>query len=123
MPTLTSWGVDARRITVIENWAPLDDLRPMDKVNAWSRVHGLADKRVIMYCGTLGLKHDPASFIALADAFSDDNDARVVVISEGLGADWLAKRSGAHSISSCSHSSPSNRCPRFLPAATSSSSF
>lgn len=96
VPILARWGVAADRITVIENWAPLDDIRPLAKDNEWSRAHGLADKHVVMYSGTLGLKHDPAAFLALADGLSGDTDVRVVVISEGLGADWLRERSADH---------------------------
>jgi colanic acid biosynthesis glycosyl transferase WcaI len=96
VPILTRWGVAAERITVIENWAPLDDIRPSAKDNGWSRMHGLADKRVLMYSGTLGLKHDPGVFLALATGLADNADVRVVVISEGLGADWLRERSADH---------------------------
>lgn len=96
VPILTGWDIERQRITVIENWAPLDDIRPLAKDNQWSRTNGLADKRVILYSGTLGLKHDPSAFIALAEGLSGYDDVRVVVISEGLGADWLRKRSQSH---------------------------
>ena len=96
VPILTRWGVAADRITVIENWAPLDGIRPLAKDNSWSRAHGLADKHVVMYSGTLGLKHNPAAFLALADGLSADPEARVVVVSEGLGADWLRERAADH---------------------------
>ena len=96
LPILARWGVAEDRITVIENWAPLDGIRPLAKDNSWSRAHGLADKHVVMYSGTLGLKHNPAAFLDLADGLSADPDARVVVISEGLGADWLRERAAAH---------------------------
>src|SRR5262249_55634342 len=49
----------------------------------------LVGKRVFLYSGTLGLKHNPGLLLALAKRFADRPDARVVVISEGLGADWL----------------------------------
>src|SRR5215216_144470 len=34
------WGTDAKT-TVIPNWAPLDEIRPVERDNAWSREHGL----------------------------------------------------------------------------------
>jgi glycosyltransferase involved in cell wall biosynthesis len=86
LPALTAWGVEADRISVIENWAPLDQVTPMDKANPWSREHGLADVPVLLYAGTLGLKHDPSLILALAEHLPD---AKVVVVSEGLGANWL----------------------------------
>jgi putative colanic acid biosynthesis glycosyltransferase WcaI len=90
--TLLSWGLPADKLHVIENWAPLDELplRPQD--NDWARGHDLAGKRVFLYSGTLGRKHDPSLLLRLAQAFRDEPDVRVVVASEGLGADWLAER-------------------------------
>jgi colanic acid biosynthesis glycosyl transferase WcaI len=92
LPALVKWGVAKNRITVVPNWAPTDDVRPLPKDNPWANEHGLARKRVALYSGTLGLKHNPALLLGLADALSDDEDARVVVISDGLGADWLRAR-------------------------------
>jgi glycosyltransferase involved in cell wall biosynthesis len=44
---------------------------------------------VLLYSGTLGLKHDAGLLLELADGLPE---AEVVVASEGLGADWLAER-------------------------------
>jgi glycosyltransferase involved in cell wall biosynthesis len=96
--TLLSWGLPADKLHVIENWAPLAELplRPQD--NAWARRHDLAGKRVLLYSGTLGRKHDPSLLLRLAQAFRDEADVRVVVASEGLGADWLAERPRANLV-------------------------
>jgi colanic acid biosynthesis glycosyl transferase WcaI len=91
-PILEGWGVEPRRISVIENWAPLDDLPQRPRDNAWAREHGLVGKRVFLYSGTLGLKHNPGLLLALAKRFADRPDMRMVVVSEGLGADWLRER-------------------------------
>jgi glycosyltransferase involved in cell wall biosynthesis len=90
-PVLSSWRVPQDRRHVIENWAPLDELPPRPKVNPWSVEHGLHDRHVFLYAGTLGLKHDPSLLVALAEAFVDDPEVRVVVVSEGKGAAWLAQ--------------------------------
>ncbi len=86
LPALAAWGVGPGRVSVIENWAPLDQVTPMAKENPWSLEHGLADVPVFLYAGTLGLKHDPSAILDLAEHVPD---ARVVVVSEGIGADWL----------------------------------
>jgi glycosyltransferase involved in cell wall biosynthesis len=86
LPLLETWGVDPARISVVENWAPLDEIAPLPKDNTWSREHGLADVPVFLYAGTIGLKHDPSLLLELAERLPE---ARVVVISEGIGADWL----------------------------------
>ncbi len=89
LPILTAWGVPRDHITVIENWAPREELPAQPRVNAWAIEHGLADKLVFLYSGTLGLKHNPDLLLQLARHYRDRPDIRVVVNSEGLGADWL----------------------------------
>lgn len=89
--TLRMWGVPPDRCHVIENWAPLGELQPGPKDNKWAREHALSDARVLLYSGTLGLKHDPEPLIALAERYAAEPDVRVVVVSEGNGADWLRR--------------------------------
>ncbi len=92
--TLTHWGVPTSRIDVVENWAPLEEVPQGSRPNAWSERHGIeADQVVLLYAGTLGLKHRPELLLALADAFADDPNVRVVVASEGVGANWLRSKS------------------------------
>lgn len=89
LPILRTWGVDSQRCTVIENWAPLDEIKPHPHDNAWARAHGLNDKRVVLYSGTLGLKHNPELLLEVAVRHQHNPDLQVVVISQGLGAQWL----------------------------------
>jgi colanic acid biosynthesis glycosyl transferase WcaI len=87
------WGVDPARIAVIENWGaiPPDPLPPKD--NDWAAQHELAHRRVLLYSGALGFKHNPQLFLELAMEFRREVDVRIVVISEGYGAEWLSLRS------------------------------
>ena len=86
------WGVDPARIAVIENCGiiPSDPLPPKD--NDWAAQHGLIGKRVLLYAGALGFKHNPQLFLDLAMEFRRDDNVRIVVISEGYGAEWLSLR-------------------------------
>ncbi len=94
VPILLGWGVERARIDVVENWAPLEDLAPHPRDNPFARAHALADKLVFLYSGTLGLKHDPGKLLNLARHFASRPEVRVVVVSEGLGAEWLARERG-----------------------------
>lgn len=94
LPTLTAWGADPKRVTVIENWAPREELPLRPRRNPWAEAHGLADKTVFLYSGTLGLKHNPDLLLQLARRYRARPDVRVAVVSEGLGADWLRERGG-----------------------------
>ncbi len=91
---LDSWGIDPRMATVIPNWGALDEVSPQPRKNPWSSSHGLDDVTVVMYAGTLGLKHDPAVIADLARNVRDD--CRVVVVSQGQGREWLERNCGAN---------------------------
>lgn len=82
----------AERIHVIENWAPIRELPQRPKDNDWARRHGFADKTVVLYSGTIGLKHDPHQLLDLALSLQGDADTMMVVVSEGPYADWLASQ-------------------------------
>lgn len=86
LPVHERWST-SDSVTVIPNWAPVDDLRPRAKDNRWSRSHGLQDRPVLLYSGTLGLKHNPALLVELAALVRREvPDVLLVVVSEGEGA-------------------------------------
>ena len=92
IPILERWGVETDHVVVIENWAPLDEIDVGSRPNGWSQEHGVApDDVVLLYSGTLGLKHEPSLLLDLARGFGPGDGVRVVVASEGIGADWLAE--------------------------------
>jgi colanic acid biosynthesis glycosyl transferase WcaI len=89
-PLMRRWGIAGDRLAVIENWSPLDAIHPAPRDNAWSREHGLDDRLVILYTGMMGLKHNPSLVGDLATHLKARPEVAIVVVSEGLGADWLA---------------------------------
>lgn len=89
---LTAWGVPRERITVLPNWGAIDEMPLRDRENWWGREHGLADEDVVMYAGTLGLKHDPAILLHLAR--HTPAGTRFVVVSQGQGREWLEQHRG-----------------------------
>jgi colanic acid biosynthesis glycosyl transferase WcaI len=91
-PTLRAWRVPPDRARVIENWAPVEELPVRPRDNPWARAHDLVGKRVLLYAGTLGLKHDPGLLLELAAAMQGEEDVRIVVISQGPGREWLDER-------------------------------
>ena len=92
LPALEELQIPADRIHVVENWAPIDELPSRPRANEWAVAQDLLGKRVILYSGTLGLKHDPAVILDLARDLSEEKDVEIVVVSEGRGADWLRRR-------------------------------
>ncbi len=84
---LADWGVPEDKVSVIENWAPLDEIKVMPRRNPWAKEHGLGESPVFLYSGTLGLKHRPDLLYRLAESLRPQG--KVVVISEGTGREYL----------------------------------
>lgn len=89
------FGARNDRVSVLENWAPVEHLPLRPKSNSWSQAHGLADQTVLLYSGTLARKHTPGVLLDLADAVAAVG-ALVVVVSEGEGVEWIRKQQHLH---------------------------
>jgi colanic acid biosynthesis glycosyl transferase WcaI len=86
---LRGWNVPDSKVTVIENWAPLEEMPQFARDNAWSLDQKLGNKPVVLYSGTLGLKHRPDLLYLLAQNMQEE--CTVVVITDGLGRDYLTQ--------------------------------
>ncbi len=88
------WGVDPQRVSVIPNWAPLDDIRPRPRENPSSRLLFDDDQHLrLLYAGTIGRKHNPALLVELMQRLrAAGTPARLTVVSEGDAAADLAHR-------------------------------
>lgn len=116
VPLLRRWGVDQARTSVIENWAPLDELPVLSRDNEWAREHELADRFVFLYSGTLGFKHDPSLLLELA-RWARGHEAVVAVVSEGPGSDWLAREGAEEPALRLLPYQPYERLPEVLASA------
>ena len=116
LPLLRAWGVDEARTTVIENWAPLDELPVRGRENAWAREQGLADRFVFLYSGTLGFKHDPSLLLELAH-WASANQSVVAVVSQGPGAEWLEREGAGEQALKLLPYQPYGRLPEVLASA------
>ena len=77
------WRTD-HKVTVIPNWAPLDEIYPVNRKNDWAVEHSLDDTKTLLYSGTLGLKHNPALLVRLARQVMDAGQpVRLAVVNEG----------------------------------------
>ncbi len=98
-PILESeFGVDPSQVAVVPNWALIEEIPSLPKDNEWSRRHVLHDKFVYLYSGTIGMKHNPAMLLELARRHAGNPEVRVVIVSEGIGADWLRKEAAAANL-------------------------
>jgi glycosyltransferase involved in cell wall biosynthesis len=97
---LTKWGIDASRIHVIHNWAPLEEMPLRPRENYWSRAQALTSGMRFIYSGTLAMKHNPALLLELARLLNRDSLGELVVVSEGAGVEWLAQQAAVSSLKS-----------------------
>ena len=97
-PIMSKWGVPSGKLYVVENWAPLEDYRPMPRSNAWPASHDIDGCTTIVYTGMLGLKHNPGLILALARHLRGRPDVAIVIVSEGRGADWLRERKSGEGL-------------------------
>ena len=93
-PALQEFGVAPDRYHVIENWGILE--APTVEPKTWVRQHNLGDRPILLYTGTLSMKHDPAVLVRLAQEFEER--AQVVVVSQGAGAAWLTQAIESHNL-------------------------
>lgn len=91
VPVHEKWGT-ADKVTVIPNWAPLDEIIPTERKNDWANENDLVDTATLLYSGTLGLKHNPALLVALTRQVIDRGQpVRLVVVNEGPATDLLTR--------------------------------
>ncbi|MGI9084586.1 MAG: glycosyltransferase family 4 protein [Aeromicrobium sp.] len=88
-----AWGLDTTHVEVVPNWAPVDEIVPEERDNAWADTHlGRRDCLRLLYAGTLGRKHNPLLLVELLERLRERGvDAELTVVSEGEGADLLAQ--------------------------------
>ncbi|MEJ2408463.1 MAG: glycosyltransferase family 4 protein [Novosphingobium sp.] len=82
------------RLSVIENWAPLDEVPQLERDNAWARRELAPVPFRMIYSGTLGLKHNPGLLLEIAKVI----DGEVLVFSEGSAATKLAEDARAENL-------------------------
>ncbi|MGH3474236.1 MAG: glycosyltransferase family 4 protein [Aeromicrobium sp.] len=92
-----TWGLDTSHVEVIPNWAPIDEIVPHERDNAWATTNLGDPKRFrLHYAGTLGAKHNPLLLVDLVEALRGRGvDAELTVVSGGEGAEVLAEAAAA----------------------------
>jgi|SRR5580692_5865678 glycosyltransferase involved in cell wall biosynthesis len=97
-PLAAAWARSNDKVHTIENWASFDDLSLFMKKNDWSREHGLDDRFVFLYTGTLGRRNNPGFLVRLAQEC--DSGACVVVVGQGVGMKQLEAAKAEHRLES-----------------------
>lgn len=94
LPVHQEWGT-AHKATVVHNWAPIDEIVPTPRANAWAAEQDLLEEPTLLYSGTLGLKHNPELLAQLTARVRELGvPARLVVVNEGPAVE-IVERSSA----------------------------
>ena len=81
------WGIPAERISVIPNWGAIDEINVLPRDTNWAEENQINAQTRFLYSGTLALKHNPMLLARLANSL--DEGQEVVLVSAGVGADFL----------------------------------
>ncbi len=93
--TIRAWGVEGPNVHLLENWAPLDEVKPLPKDNAWANEQRVANEFCFVYSGTLGMKHRPELLLELARYLERNHSGKLIVVAAGAGAEWLHENANA----------------------------
>jgi colanic acid biosynthesis glycosyl transferase WcaI len=96
---LINWGIKREKIILIPNWSSLTSCEVHDKSNDWSKKNNISNSFCITYTGTLGFKHNPNIFILLAEKLNIYPNIKIVIVSEGMGADFIKEKIIENNIS------------------------
>jgi len=88
--TLLKKGIQSSKIETIPVWADPDEVRPMQKQNAFRSEHGLADKFVVMYAGNIGVTSCLEDVLHAAEILREQKDIQFVIVGEGVKKESIA---------------------------------
>jgi colanic acid biosynthesis glycosyl transferase WcaI len=81
---LVAKGVPADKIAVIPVWLDPDEIKPMDRDNAWRREQGIPlDKFVVLYAGTIGIISGASMVADAAALLRHRKDILFLFVGEG----------------------------------------
>lgn len=98
---LVNKGVPAEKVEVIPNFVDTDFIRPLEKANAFSLAHGLADKFVVLYAGNVGLSQGLEVILDAAEILRTRREVVFLIVGQGTCRDELlaqAERRGLRNV-------------------------
>lgn len=91
-------GADARRITIIHNWADTTAIVPSPKQNPFARAHGLESRFVVLHAGNIGLSQNLDVVIDAAALLAARTDVLFLFIGDGNRRAVLEQRVEARGL-------------------------
>jgi glycosyltransferase involved in cell wall biosynthesis len=89
---VVSRGARAEHVSVVPNWVDTEAIRPAPRGNAFRAEHGLADRFVVLFAGTMGSSQGISVVVDAARLLSDDQSVRFVLVGDGVDKRVLQDR-------------------------------
>ncbi len=86
---LIAKGISEKKIIVIPNFVDTDFMKPKSRHNAFSRLHGLDNKFVVLYAGNIGLTQNIENVLAVAKKLINLPDLCLLIVGDGTRREWL----------------------------------
>jgi glycosyltransferase involved in cell wall biosynthesis len=77
-------GGRTERVYVVYNWVDTERIRPGGRDNGFARQHGLADRFVVSYAGTMGWAQDMQAIIEAAAHLRDQTGILFLLVGDGV---------------------------------------
>ncbi len=95
----SEYGASPKKITVIQNWADVDEVCPAPREeNAIIRALGLNNKFVLQVAGNIGRVQDIETIAKAAFALRADNNIHFLFVGSGAKKEWLEKWIAANDL-------------------------
>ncbi len=92
--------INAKKTFVINNWGSFDNIKPLSKINEFSKTNGVDKSFNILYSGTLGYKHNPDLLISLSEKLKENySNVKLLIVSEGPAVDYISKKAKKNNLS------------------------
>ena len=86
-------GGQPERVHVVHNWVDTERIRPSERENGFARQHGLVDRFVVSYAGTMGWAQDMQTIIASAARLRDRPHILFLLVGDGVEKEKARARS------------------------------
>lgn len=88
---IKEWGIDEKKIVLVENWAQINEIPLVSKNNWFSEKYELQQSFNIIYTGTLGMKQNPSVLIEISKNYKNNPNIKIIIIATGDGLNFLKK--------------------------------
>ncbi|HSL42291.1 MAG TPA: glycosyltransferase family 4 protein [Anaerolineales bacterium] len=97
--SLQDLGVPDSKVKLVYNWVDTEFIRPMPRLNEFSKEYGLDERFVILYSGNMGPSQGLENILRAAERLKNEKDIIFVLIGDGLNKEFLVNEAKKRSLS------------------------